>query len=53
MASVEWLADEKEKAAHRAEALRLKLHHAQGDALTQQAPRMLPRTAPAAPRSLP
>ena len=29
IASVEWLADEKEKAAHREEALRLQLHHAQ------------------------
>ena len=36
MASVEWLADEKERAARREEALRWKLHHAEGDALKRQ-----------------
>ena len=36
MRSVEWLADEKERAARREEALRWKLHHAEGDALKRQ-----------------
>ena len=36
LASAEWLADEKEKAAHREEALKLQLHHAHGHALAQQ-----------------